>query len=713
MPKYIIISLIFLPLLMFGQSQDCGNIQPICQCATQDTVFPPTGIGFVDDLASYTGCLANGETNSQWFGFTIQNDGVLEFDILPSSNADYDFALFRLSEPNGPSYDCSDIASGLLSEVRCNYSGTSQDTTGLRAGYTNPTSTPSGPPFSAPLNVFEGEEYVLLIDKFSSGVVGYNISACHSTASIVDITAPEVSSYSVQDPCSPVSFIEIEFSERVRCDQLLDILNFSVNGPQNVDVVNVISDCDTANGRVELVRNITIELSAPITTGGVFSFSLENIQDPCGNIMNTGAANNTYEYDIDFYDVPQASDSLEIVSSCLADTFFFYNTSEGVLSNVLWDFGDGNTSTLNNPVHIFDTLGDYTVILIVSSPDNCSDTSTRNISVVNSFQADFTISSDNICAGEEIQFTDETRGGANTWEWDFGDGNGSTLENPTHTYQNSGNYTVQLLASDAFTPGCAPDSVSIDVEVFPSASADFSVEDTACQSQFVALDSISQNSTIISYSWDFGDNSTSSSPSPEFFYSETGNYTIQLIVEDQFCGTDTSSESLYVKASPQFTLGNDTSICISDEYTLRVTDNEVDGIRWSDGSTQDFLVVTDFPAQVSVEVLKNGCTATDQIFIDAKPDGCYIVNIPSGFSPNGDGLNDLLRVLPTRIQDFELRIYNRWGELLYENLGMFNQGWDGTYDGEPQDAGVYTYFIKATGMDGRTIRQSGNITLLR
>lgn len=707
MPRYIFILLLFVPTFLFGQAQDCGNVEPLCQCSNPP-VTPSPGTGFIDDLANYTGCLDNGENNSQWFIFTIQNDGLLEFDIVPSAPADYDFALFRLSQPNGSSFDCSDIRSGALPEVRCNYSGVSQDTTGLRNPYVNTTSTPSGPPYSAPLNVFEGEVYVLLVDKFSSGVVAYGINFCESTASVADAASPEIKEVTTPGNCQPVDTVEITLSEPVLCDQLLDFSNFIINGPQSVTVVDVISDCDTARGE----RNdqvITLVLSPPIVQGGSYTFTAQNLVDYCGNVIDpiSGA------FSLNLFEIPIANDSLEIATSCIADTFFFFNVSEGTVSDVLWDFGDGTTSTLDNPVHIFDSLGNYTVALIVTSPDNCIDTSFRTITVVNSFQAEFTISSSNICSGEEIQFTDQTRGGANTWDWDFGDGNGSTLENPTHTYQEAGTYNVRLLASDAFTPGCAPDSFSLEVEVYPNANASFSVEDTACQSQFVQFDSITESPTVVAYSWDFGDNSNSSSPSPEFFYSQPGEYTIQLIVEDEFCGVDTSSEFVFVKPSPQFSLGNDTSICVSDEYILRVNDTEVDRIRWSNGSTEDVLIVTDFPSQISVEVLKNGCTTTDQVFIGAKPDGCYIVNIPSGFSPNDDGLNDILKVLPTRILDFELKIFNRWGELLYENPGMFNQGWDGTYDGEPQDVGVYTYFIKATGMDGRTIRQSGNITLLR
>ncbi|MEX0813800.1 MAG: PKD domain-containing protein [Chitinophagales bacterium] len=706
MPKYILLLILSIPTLLFGQTQDCGSAEPICSgFFTRSS--PTPGVGLVNDLANYTGCLDNKENNSEWYFFTIQDDGRLLFDIVPPVPADYDFALFRLIDTSGNSYNCADIASGALSEVRCNFSGTSQDTTGLRDPFTNHTSGPSGPPFSAPLNVFTGEVYVLLVDKFSSGQAGYDIDFSPSTASIVDVTPPEIIDVVGVDECEPVENIELIFSEPVVCDQIISS-NFTINGPQPVNVINVVTDCDAST---EYVSSVVLILDQTIIDGGSYTIVPQNLQDNCGNVIDPVAGS----FDIVVSEIPVAIDSFEVVPSCLADTFFFFDLSEGDISAVHWDFGDNTTSTDNNPIHIYDSLGDYTVTLTAISVDSCISQTSRTVTVINSFQANFTVNNgEAICEGQLVQFTDKTRGGANSWFWDFDDaGSTSDLQNPTYTYTAPGTYGVMLVARDTTTLSCAPDTAIIDVVVHPNINANFAVEDTACQSEFIYFDSIPNASSIEEYSWDFGNNSTSTSPNPEFFYPEPGSFIIELIVIDQYCGSDTASSSIFVKRSPQFSLGNDTAICVSDEYLLRVDDEDIDGIRWSDGSTRNTLLLREFPAQISVEVLKNGCTTTDQVFVAAKRDGCYIVNIPSAFTPNDDGLNDLLKVLPTRILDFELRIYNRWGELLYVNEGNFNQGWDGAYNGQPQDVGVYTYFIKATGMDGRTIRQSGNITLLR
>lgn len=726
MPKYLLLFLLSIPFISFGQTQDCGSAEPICSGFFQ-RASPSPGVGLVNDLINYNGCLGNMENNSEWYYFTVETDGRLLFDISPITPADYDFALFRLVDSSGVTNVCADITSGALPEVRCNYSGISQDTTGLRDPYTNATSAAAGPPFCAPLNVFAGEVYVLVVNKFSTGQVGYDIDFSPSTASIADVTPPEVTEvigyYNGQqigsassgnvtnfNDCNPVESIEVIFNEPIDCDHIFSS-NFTITGPQSTNIVNVITDCDTANS-VRYVSSVTLIFDQPIIRGGVYEIVLLNLQDRCGNVTDTNSVNNTFILNIS--EIPLAIDSYTVVPSCLADTFFFFDLSEGNLSRVHWDFGDGSTSTDSNPLHIYGSIGNYTVTLTAISVDSCLAQTTRTVTVVNSFQASFTVNNgDEVCVNQNIPFFDETRGGANAWFWDFDDGATSILENPTHTFTTPGTYSVVLVAQDTSTLNCAPDTAVMEVFVHPKPNAGFLVGDTICQSEFIEFDSISSASTITQYLWDFGNNSTSTSPEPEFYYPQPGNYTIELIIVDEYCGSDTSSVDVNVKPSPQFSLGNDTAICVSDEYTLVVEDPDVDAIRWFDGSTASTLTLSEFPTQVSVEVLKNGCTATDEVYVGDKRDGCYIVNIPSGFTPNDDGLNDLLRVLPTRILDFDLKIYNRWGEMVYVNEGNFNDGWDGEYKGEPQDVGVYTYFIKATGMDGRLIRQSGNITLLR
>ena len=87
--------------------------------------------------------------------------------------------------------------------------------------------------------------------------------------------------------------------------------------------------------------------------------------------------------------------------------------------------------------------------------------------------------------------------------------------------------------------------------------------------------------------------------------------------------------------------------------------------------------------------------------------------MPSAFTPNGDEHNDKFNMIfQPLMQSMDLQIYNRWGQLIYETTDI-KSGWDGTFNGEPQPIGVYTYIVSATFNDGRTATKQGNVTLLR
>ena len=132
-------------------------------------------------------------------------------------------------------------------------------------------------------------------------------------------------------------------------------------------------------------------------------------------------------------------------------TVQFIDVSVGSPTAWLWDFGDGSNSTLQNPAHIYTQIGSYTVTLTVSNNINTNTTiatSLVNVTATNTLIANFNA---NLTSGDTpltIQFNDLSSGNPTTWVWDFGDGNNSTTQNPTHTYTESGTYSVTLVASN-------------------------------------------------------------------------------------------------------------------------------------------------------------------------------------------------------------------------------------------------------------------------
>jgi PKD repeat protein len=133
----------------------------------------------------------------------------------------------------------------------------------------------------------------------------------------------------------------------------------------------------------------------------------------------------------------------------IAETVSFTDHSTGNISDYLWDFGDGNTSTEQNPSHFYSEAGKYTVSLTVSG-DGGSDTETKTnyITVTNSIPvAAFACNKTSGHAPLEIDFIDNSTGNILSWLWNFGDGSTSTIQNPSHSYFEAGTYTVSLTVS--------------------------------------------------------------------------------------------------------------------------------------------------------------------------------------------------------------------------------------------------------------------------
>ena len=113
-----------------------------------------------------------------------------------------------------------------------------------------------------------------------------------------------------------------------------------------------------------------------------------------------------------------------------------------------------------------------------------------------------------------------------------------------------------------------------------------------------------------------------------------------------------------------------------------------------------------------VEVTTNNCTATDSVLVSFEECGsCFV--IPNAFSPNADGKNDLFRQFTdcVDIEDFKLTIIDRWGQVLYISDDPL-QGWDGTFQGKPQEIGTYLYMVEYSFASKLKV-EKGNVTLIR
>lgn len=286
--------------------------------------------------------------------------------------------------------------------------------------------------------------------------------------------------------------------------------------------------------------------------------------------------------------------------ACLGDATSFTdasNVSSGNITAWDWDFDDGNTDNTQNPSHTYGSAGAFNVTLTVTSDSGC--TATSNAIVADVYElpvAAFSASA--VCEGEATQFTDETtttQGNVSTWSWDFGDGGTSNQQNPTHTYQNAGTYTVTLTAS---TGANCSNTITNDITVNPLPSADFTFTDDCLDNGISFSDQSSvNNSTITDWSWDFGDGSQSTDQSPTNNYTSAGTYGVTLeVTSTEGCVSSvTRQATAYPEPEPDFSA---VDVCFGNSMQLQdntgIASGSIQQWDWDlgDGNTANTQNVT-------------------------------------------------------------------------------------------------------------------------
>jgi PKD repeat protein len=235
--------------------------------------------------------------------------------------------------------------------------------------------------------------------------------------------------------------------------------------------------------------------------------------------------------------------------------YLFTDNSTGSPGNPVtswsWDFGDGNSSTAQNPTHTYASNGTYTVCLVITA-GTCSDSTCQTITIGTppGCQAAFTYQQG---AGSQVFFTNFSRGGTApyTYSWSFGDGNSSTAANPTHTYNAPGPFTVCLTFTDA--SGCVDSTCqTVTLNSSPSCNAAFTFSVGALGVQFNDLSTGLAPAAMNSYSWDFGDGNTSTAQNPLHNYANSGTYTVCLVFTSSAGGmtcTDSTCSTITIQGS--------------------------------------------------------------------------------------------------------------------------------------------------------------------
>ena len=396
--------------------------------------------------------------------------------------------------------------------------------------------------------------------------------------------------------------------------------------------------------------------------------------------------------------------------------------------NYYWTFGDGGLSNSNPIMHSYNYPGDYTVTLTVYDSKGCkSDVGSRRIAIFGSPTSNFATT--NTCEGLSSLFTSYSKLGIGSTKfvyqaWDFGDGNNDTGAIVNHIYTLPGIYTVKLTV--LCDSSCIPVSTVQSIVVYGKPHADFSSVNN-CAGLPVLFTNHSQPGFAEQYYqtlyWYFGDGTNLSQTSVQHIYSDSGDYKVMLIVTGYQCGQlkDTMTKMIHI-VEPRH--GITYPLVNASYYTPTLLTAMNDGVSYNwtpttglstpqkDTTTAFYTPGVPNKLYYTITITdSNGCVIEDkqEVWVFAQPD----ILVATGFTPNGDGINDYL--IPNYINIRKLnswRIYDRWGNMIFQTNDM-HQHWDGKINGVNAPMETYTWVVEGVSDMNQVIVRKGMTTLIR
>lgn len=392
---------------------------------------------------------------------------------------------------------------------------------------------------------------------------------------------------------------------------------------------------DFGNGNTSSLQNP----SASYFTPGQYTVKLT---------VSNASGNNTLTRSqfITVYETPTVRFTANNTTGCfpLRVQFSDQSTAGSGNSNVswFWDFGNGQTSIVQNPLVSYTSAGTFTVTLKVTNDKGCSKVlSIPNlITTTPGVRSVFTNTLANVCSPPaDITFTNSSTGpGLLSWFWDFGDGNTSTQQNPLHTYNTSGNYTVTLATTSS--SGCSDTARSAVPLAIGGISTLFNSPDTICANSVVNFTNTSVPAPVSS-NWNFGDGGTSTLINPTHTYLSAGTYSIRLYNRYSNC-LDSVQKNIVVNPLPIPDFSAPATISCQPPFTVNFQDLSSSGtVSWlwdfgdSSTSTQQNPVhtYTNYGSYNVTLVVTNSFGCTDTIiknnFIEIRRATIRIPSLPT------------------------------------------------------------------------------------
>ncbi len=424
---------------------------------------------------------------------------------------------------------------------------------------------------------------------------------------------------------------------------------------------------------------------------------------------------------------------------CLGNSIKFNikNDSDNVY---MWsyDFGDGSTGsytanasptqTITHTYNYYPLPNGTTTVSLSYYPSSdllkCPRTATTSIQIIK-ILGDFDRNNEATkvdtvhCVGVIDQFSNQTPNSTGyTFNWNFGDGVGTaSTQNPSYTYPNAGVYTVTLNITDPVN-NCLGFAVK-NMTINPLPNALVFARDTCQNSPFLLSSNPTVGTAPFSYTWNPSAGVTNPN-SASSIATASNSTTYSLFISDANNCKNSTTKSVYIQLPPpSFTW--DTTVVIGQISQLNNNSGTNFTYTWSPPTD---LSCINCPNPISSSTVNITYTVTI-----ADNMGCFLVSnthtvnvelkgsvdVPTAFTPNGDGVNDVIYVDGWGIRKLEyFRVFNRWGQLLFETNDI-SVGWDGMFNGVPQNMETYVYQVSADTYvgEGKPVLKTGTFKLLK
>jgi gliding motility-associated-like protein len=591
-----------------------------------------------------------------------------------------------------------------------------------------------GIPGSGNTGVWTSNGTGLFLPSSSSPQATYQFSALDLTQSQLTLTLSSTNSQTL-------------------CNEVSDVIAIKIEAEPIVSVPNNFTVCSIA-GIINLTGTITLAGNPPGTWSAPLGAGVFTQNPPASAIYTMGTsdiqnAGVTFVLTSDVLLCPSVSKSFSvaildapIVNVNSSNSIVCKNapiTLNGLVSGYtdtgIWSstgtgsFSPSNTALGGQYVASLGDVNNGNVILTLSSTNNqgCPATSKSfNATFVPAPRAIFSPELKR-CKDDAVLFTNSSLANGTsslTYAWDFGDFTGlSIAQDPLHTYTATGNYVITMTVTSINSFGVlCPDTTSTNIFInpVPRASFDFINGCKNIEAQFRDSSSVFGGS-IVGWNWQFGDNSTNANiKNPTHTYTASGAYNAFLTVTSNKLCTATINKQVNVNPIPnaEFGLTNNPAVAQEPIYFSDFSTPTATIKKWvwefGDGGFDTLQAPGhSYPLAgiyiVTLTVIDDaGCadTVTKSIEVTLLP------QVPTAFTPNKDGNNDLLFVKGGPFTKLIFKVYNNWGELLFETNDQ-KIGWDGTKNGVDQPVGPYVWTLVVDMYNNRQVKKNGDVTLIR